>query len=197
MAMSQGVHTSFQMLKKIVMEFASNADGGKAMQIGSFERTNQERYDYEKGAWLHVEASGRGMTEGGGDGDACYALGKGGSQCYNCNGFGHFTRQCLQKGKGTGKGKDANGLVKIGGKNGAWNMIGKSKGGELEGYGKGKKGPADGCWTCGGAHFQNDCPDKRREGQMSHLLSSGLQGDDWTQQAETDEIRRLSSVLTV
>ena len=64
-AMSQGVNTSFQMLKKIVMEFASNAGGGEAMQIGSFGRTNAERYDYEKGAWLHAEASGRGMTQGG------------------------------------------------------------------------------------------------------------------------------------
>ena len=49
---------------------------------------------------------------------------------------------------------------------------GKGKG-ESKGKGKGKgKGPINGaCWTCGGAHFQADCPGVKVDGKIRSLCS--------------------------
>jgi hypothetical protein len=83
-----------------------------------------------------------------------------GEKCYHCNGFGHYARECPQKGKGKGKSKGSKGksFGKAKGKG-----FGKSKAapykGKGKGYSKGKgKGPVDGCFTCGGEHYASACP---------------------------------------
>ena len=57
-------------------------------------------------------------------------------QCRKCGGTGHWANECP---KGKGKGGDMN-----------------AKGGQ-KGKGKGK-GPKEGCWNCGGDHYQSACP---------------------------------------
>ena len=72
--------------------------------------------------------------------------------CWTCSGP-HFSNECPNAGAaGQGSRGGAKGA-------GQTNVTGKSKG-------KGKqRAPMYGsCWTCGGAHFQADCPQGRSKG---------------------------------
>ena len=104
-----------------------------------------------------------------------------GEKCYHCQGYGHYARDCPQKGKGKSKSKGGKGksFGKAKGKG-----FGKSKAspykGKGKGYAKGKgKGPIDGCFICGGAHYQSVCP-------------NGAQS--WS---NTDSLRTLCSIKEV
>ena len=84
----------------------------------------------------------------------------GGAQCYNCGGYGHFSRECPSKGKGKGKGKGGEGKGKAKGK-------GKEKG-------KGKSAIDTTCWTCGkSGHRSFECPQNRRVGSVEESDNSG------------------------
>lgn len=94
------------------------------------------------------------------------------ARCNDCKKKGHTITQCkqLQTLKGKGKGKGDKGK---GGK-------GKHKGGnDGKGPGKGKQGPKGGCYTCGGAHYDSDCPNKGKgpSGEKAFALSAVKNGD--------------------
>ena len=85
--------------------------------------------------------------------------------CHKCGGAGHTSPQCPSqypkgKGKGASKGKGKGPTT--------------SQKGQPKGSGKGKsRGPMYGaCWTCGGAHFQQDCPQSNK-GQVKGAKSQG------------------------
>jgi len=72
--------------------------------------------------------------------------------CFICGKSGHLAKDCYYNPKGKGKGKGDLGK----------GDYGKGKGkGDLGGKG-GKGGPKGGCWTCGGNHYESDCPVKKR-----------------------------------
>ena len=93
------------------------------------------------------------------------------TKCHKCGGIGHYASE--RPSKGTGSGKDNGGKKggsKYGGENSGGKRGGKPYGGKLGGKGLGKdgkgsagfkgkgQGPAEGCWTCGGARFSYQCP---------------------------------------
>ena len=92
------------------------------------------------------------------DPDKLAALRQG--NCNICGGKGHHGRDCPnpvlkgEKSKGKGKGKAKGGGAKA---------SGAKAGGKGGGKTGGKGGPKNGgCWNCGGAHFQAQCPHPTR-----------------------------------
>ena len=153
-AMAHGSKYTSDQLKKVVLEFVNNVTPRKddnSMQIGrvGVEADHTEEYHDHGAEETYIGAVG------------------GWGQCYKCQGYGHLARECPSKGKG--KGPDSlplTGYGKVGGK-GVWQEPSKGKGkaesgkGGPKGKGKGKRAPMYGaCWTCGGAHFANECPSK-------------------------------------
>ena len=150
----QGVSTSYQDLKRVVLEFANNtvankADAPEPMSIGKCS----EGQDHQREPmWAETAVTAAEETwEMVGDLAAVSPH----TQCFQCEGYGHLAQACpTPKGKGKGvKGgpKGGKGDAHKGGFKGAKGLKGSSKGG-------GKKGPAGGCWTCGGQHFASECP---------------------------------------
>jgi hypothetical protein len=150
----QGMKKSVSELKRKVLEFVNLTapSKGDAMDIG--------RVEGRGGSWERVEEEEEWDEEQLDDDDNEHINGFG-EKCYNCNGYGHYSRECPLKGKGKGKSK---------GKGKGETTYGTSKGkgkygkapfnkGKGKGQSKGKgKGPATGCFTCGGAHYANACP---------------------------------------
>jgi hypothetical protein len=126
----QGLKKSVVELKRKAMEFVnlttpSNHSKSDAMDIGRVEARREvkssgtEYWEIDDDEEWNEE-----MPEDDDDGN----LNGFGEKCFHCQGFGHYARECPQKGKG-------------------------------KGYPKGKgKGPVEGCFTCGGEHYANVCP---------------------------------------
>ena len=155
----QGVGTSYQELKRVVLEFANNnlantssvnkPSGPDPMQIGKCTtcHVDEEEHEEEESEEVAGELSAV----------AAHA------QCYQCGGYGHLARTCP-----TPKG------AKGGGKGGPKGAKGGSKGEQKGGKGGGKKGPATGCWTCGGQHFAAECPFGKGGGKGSKGGKAGF-----------------------
>ena len=124
----------------------------------------------------------KGDQEQGGDDEWLGAFGKGAIRCYNCQGEGHMAKDCPSPPKQKGKGKG-----------------GKGKGGEQHGAkgaaGKGSKGkgagPKTGCFTCGGPHYQSDCPKNAKGGKGG---KGGLRSMEtaWSE----DHVQQLCTITT-
>ena len=147
----QGVQSSYQDLKRAVLEFANNNvasrhDGPEPMQIGKCCE------DPEPPTWADALAQECEHWEVVGD-QQQLAVVSAQTQCYNCGGFGHLAGTCSSL-KGKGKGLPAKGGPKGGAPKGASPKGGKGAKGSPKG---GKKGPVNGCWTCGGPHFASEC----------------------------------------
>ena len=200
-AMHHGDSTDFDKLRRIVMEFTNNmTTSANPMQIGSVGEKQDDHQvphqDESQGAnnWDYPY-TGDGY---GADTQQANGLGKGGGggssvQCFNCGGYGHIARNCSHPpSKGKGKGKTSFGPIKGDWRNGKGKGADQQQKGQFGGKGKGK-GPVKGCYTCGGAHYQSDCPQKGGGKGLRTL-------DGWTQDegywVETGEIKTLSSICT-
>ena len=108
----------------------------KPMDIGVLQESESEKH-HDEGGWEEVGVVGKGKGKGSGP---VYG------SCWTCGGQ-HYASECPYNGKGT---KGTKGAAK-----------GTNKGGAMmKGTGKGKsRGPMYGsCWTCGGDHYQSECP---------------------------------------
>ena len=151
-AQYQGARASVELLKQKVMEFINLVTASDAHKM-DLDRVQQQGFESESGCW-DTEA----WDEDGGN-DELNAFGE---KCHTCGGVGHYARECPTKAKGKGKGgsgKGSKGDGKAGKGKGA---KGDSKGGK--GKGKAAAPMYGSCWTCGGAHFSNNCPKNNTKG---------------------------------
>ena len=179
-AQYQGARASVETLKRKVMEFVnlvgSSGKGVAAMELGRVQSKMEEDIEGLQCTTCFGQEEYYDDAQGeGGEEEQWNTLNAFEGQCHNCNGFGHRAAECPSKGgKSKGKGKgDYKGKGKgYGGKNtnsygkgygksnpqNHWSSYGKYgpiKGGSKR-KGKGK-GPRDGCFICGGNHYQADC----------------------------------------
>lgn len=176
----QGIDTSYQALKRVVLEFANNTVASKpeadAMDIGCVAAQEADVFEGSQGEddWGESETEHlAGITSH--------------TQCHRCSGYGHIASQCP-----TAKGKGKSASPKPSGK-------AKGKGFPDQGKGKGKGGKAPNrapqfgtCWTCGGAHFARDCPSAGK-GKASGKGINSMSG--WP--TSGDAVRPLCTVCTV
>ena len=189
----------YQKVKERILRFVNNVTAG-AGEVGGIGRAEDPTGGLGSygGAWsAPTGIPAWGQQEEGADGDLNRM---GNIQCHACGQFGHYARECFKGGKGKAskgeKGKGANyagGFGKAGkGGKGGQKGEGKARGGK-DSKGKGK-GPVHGaCWTCGGSHFQRDCP----QGKGGSVR--GLEGpwEAWTSHNEQDAPLRLTSLKKV
>ena len=119
-AMSHGKKTSYEGLKKVVLEFANNTAGMDPMQIGRIDDAGLG----QEGGFGVAEWPGGEWWQNGEQEEYAMALKGGGKgvKCYNCQGNGHLARNCPIKGKGKGKKGDQGGGWREG--KGAYNYQG-------------------------------------------------------------------------
>ena len=155
--------SNFRETMRIVMEYVNITGGlgkaGDSMDLGRVQEKEKE----EEEAAAGEEWGGEEGEEDWGQWGQANGLGE---KCFNCNGYGHYQRECPHpKGKGKGKGKGDHkgkgkgfyGPAQQWGHKGGY-PAGWKGGQDPKGKGKGGKAPRDGCFNCGGAHFARDCP---------------------------------------
>ena len=158
----QGTATGYHDLKRVVLEFANNTAiiGGKTDGGGGPEPMILGQCGDAVHSWAQVAAEAASATSNDDEwervGDLAAVSAH--TQCYNCGGYGHLALKCPTP-KGVGKGGKG-----PGGKAGKGDAKGAPKGGpkgapkgNAKGGQKGQKGPAGGCWTCGGMHYSSEC----------------------------------------
>lgn len=178
-----GVNTSYQALKRGVLEFAANnaavaplasSSGPTPMDIGACveqQQQAQQHHDQHE-EWEDENLAAITMS----------------TKCHCCGGMGHIAAQCpSSKGKGKGSGQKGKGKS-----NGQQQSKGHAKGG-----GK-SKGPAKGCWTCGGSHFQQDCPQHHQpsKGYFGKGAGKAFAVQEWPSLGEVRALCQLKTVKT-
>ena len=192
----QGAKMRADVLQRKVIEFANlMSTGTKAMDsmdIGRLERqrqdapaprwADQEEEDWPEDPWQRdLFMQGWGQEAATPADGAPVPISAVDTKRHKCGGIGHYASQC-PSGGGAGGGKKGE-KGKKGGKNGGkqqvqkgqWPGKGPGKGPEP----KGKGGPKDGCWTCGGPHFGYERPQAgSKGGQKGHpgIKSPGTLG---------------------
>ena len=147
-AQFQGLKSNIETLKRKVMEFTNLVTSHTENRM-DLDRVQEQVYECD---------------EEYGDDEDEERLNAFNEKCHACGGYGHYARECANKGKGKGYKGDGKGKGSKGdGKGRGFKGDGKGKGQKGDGKGaKGKgKSPAPqfgSCWNCGGAHFARDCP---------------------------------------
>ena len=198
----QGVNTTYQDLRRCVLEFTNNNVAIKstdpdAMVIGAVADANGNPYLDGLGleeSWDIQPQEANAITAS--------------TQCHKCRGYGHIASQCPSKGTGAPGGGKSNatdtGYGKATGK--GWGQPVKgapvkggapAKGTGAVGKGTGK-GPKGGCWTCGGPHFASASPALAGKGSVGKGVHTLAQfACQWPTPAEwASGMRSLSSVST-
>ena len=179
-----GANTSYQDLKRGVLEFAANnvsistiktGSAASPMDIGAFVSSGEEESENPTEWDPSIADPLAAVTPS--------------TQCYKCGGYGHISAQCPSQ---TSKGKGKGGTTNKGKGKGSQNPGQQSKG---SGKGAGKtKGPLKGsCWICQGPHYQDQCPYNKGKGQAKGYTKGTYSFEEWPQPAEVRSLCRITT----
>lgn len=193
-----GTDSSYDTLKKFVLEFANNVTGisgaqdPDAMQIGRVSQPDDVKETYPEEPTGYWEAPSVDTEL-----EHLEALSPN-AQCYKCHGYGHSASQCPTPSPTKGKGGGKAGGKSQGPKGGKGWEPPSGKGGKPATFKGGKGGGASGpqfgnCFLCKGAHghhFQKDCPLNRGKGGGGFNTFA----ESWPTPSQSQSIRMLSSL---